>query len=108
MIGSRRRSTVMPVAKLRGANINYEVLGTHGPWLALSPGGRRALELVKSLAQRMADAGHRVLVHDRRNCGFSDIVIGGESSEYEIWADDLYAPLAELNALPAIVGGSSS
>ncbi len=98
----------MPVAKLRGANINYEVLGTHGPWLALSPGGRRALELVKSLAQRMADAGHRVLVHDRRNCGFSDIVIGGESSEYEIWADDLYELLSRLNALPAVLGGGSS
>ena len=98
----------MPVAKLRGANINYEVLGTHGPWLALSPGGRRALELVKSLAQSMADAGHRVLVHDRRNCGLSDIVIGGESSEYEIWADDLYELLSRLNALPAVLGGGSS
>jgi pimeloyl-ACP methyl ester carboxylesterase len=98
----------MPVATLRGANINYEVLGTHGPWLALSPGGRRALELVKSLAQRMAAAGYRVLVHDRRNCGLSDIVIGGERSEYETWADDLYELLSRLNALPAVLGGGSS
>jgi pimeloyl-ACP methyl ester carboxylesterase len=80
----------MPVAKLRGANLNYEVLGSYGPWIALSPGGRRALDMVKSLAQRMADAGYRVLIHDRRNCGVSDIVIGGKTSEYEIWADDLY------------------
>jgi hypothetical protein len=42
---------------------------------------------VKSLAQRMADKGYRVLIHDRRNCGVSDIVIGGDQSEYEIWAD---------------------
>jgi pimeloyl-ACP methyl ester carboxylesterase len=98
----------MPVAKLRGANINYEVLGTHGPWLALSPGGRRALDLVRSLAQRMGDAGYRVLVHDRRNCGLSDIVIGGETSEYEVWADDLYELLSRLNALPAVLGGGSS
>ena len=80
----------MPIANVRGANINYEVLGTSGPWIALSPGGRRALDHVKSLARHVADAGYRVLIHDRRNCGVSDIVIGGDQSEYEIWADDLY------------------
>jgi pimeloyl-ACP methyl ester carboxylesterase len=98
----------MPVAKLRGANLNYEVLGSYGPWIALSPGGRRALDMVKSLAQRMADAGYRVLIHDRRNCGVSDIVIGGKTSEYEIWADDLYELLSQLNGLPAVLGGGSS
>jgi pimeloyl-ACP methyl ester carboxylesterase len=98
----------MPIAKLRGANLNYEVLGSHGPWVALSPGGRRALDMVKSLAQRMADAGYRVLIHDRRNCGVSDIVIGGKTSEYEIWADDLYELLSQLNGLPAVLGGGSS
>jgi pimeloyl-ACP methyl ester carboxylesterase len=98
----------MPVTKVRGANINYEVLGTHGPWVALSPGGRRPLDNVKQLAQHVADAGHRVLIHDRRNCGISDIAIGGEKSEYEVWADDLYALLSQLNALPVIVGGGSS
>ena len=80
----------MPIANVRGANINYEVLGTSGPWVALSPGGRRALDNVKSLARHVADAGYRVLIHDRRNCGVSDIVIGGDQSEYEIWADDLH------------------
>jgi pimeloyl-ACP methyl ester carboxylesterase len=98
----------MPIAKVRGVNINYEVLGSHGPWIALSPGGRRALDNVKSLARRMADAGHRVLIHDRRNCGLSDIAIGGERSEYEIWADDLYELASQLKALPAVVGGGSS
>jgi pimeloyl-ACP methyl ester carboxylesterase len=98
----------MPIAKVRGANINYEVLGTHGPWIALSPGGRRALDNVRSLAQRMADQGYRVLIHDRRNCGVSDIVIGGEQSEYEVWADDLYELASQLKALPLVVGGSSS
>ena len=69
----------MPIANVRGANINYEVLGTSGPWVALSPGGRRALDHVKSLARHVADAGYRVLIHDRRNCGVSDIVIGGDT-----------------------------
>jgi pimeloyl-ACP methyl ester carboxylesterase len=98
----------MPIAKVRGVDINYEVLGSHGPWIALSPGGRRALDNVKSLARRVADTGYRVLIHDRRNCGLSDIAIGGERSEYEIWADDLYELASQLKALPAVVGGGSS
>jgi pimeloyl-ACP methyl ester carboxylesterase len=98
----------MPIAKVRGVELNYEILGAHGPWMALSPGGRRDLNNVKTLAQRMADAGYRVLIHDRRNCGLSDVSIGGEQSEYEIWADDLYELLSQHNAMPAIVGGGSS
>jgi pimeloyl-ACP methyl ester carboxylesterase len=98
----------MPIAQVRGVNISYEVLGSGGAWVALSPGGRRALDNVKPLARRIADAGYRVLVHDRRNCGLSDIVIGGEASEYETWADDLYDLLSQLKAMPVVVGGSSS
>jgi pimeloyl-ACP methyl ester carboxylesterase len=98
----------MPVTNIRGANLNYQVLGSRGPWVALSPGGRRALDAVKPLAQRVGDAGYRVLVHDRRNCGMSDIVIGGETSEYETWADDLHELLSQLNGLPAVLGGGSS
>jgi pimeloyl-ACP methyl ester carboxylesterase len=98
----------MPIAQVRGVNINYEVLGSGGPWVALSPGGRRALDNVKPLARRIADAGYHVLVHDRRNCGLSDIVIGGEASEYETWAHDLYDLLSQLKGLPVVVGGSSS
>jgi len=98
----------MPLTKVRGGSINYEVLGTRGPWIALSPGGRRPLEGVKPLARQVADAGYRVLIHDRRNCGASDLTIGGKEPENEIWADDLHALLAQLNALPAIIGGGSS
>src|SRR5262249_15322611 len=98
----------MPIAQVRGVNINYEVLGSAGPWVALSPGGRRALDNVKSLAQHVAMAAHRVLIHDRRNCGLSDIAIGGEMSEYEVWAEDLHELLSQLNALPAVLGGGSS
>jgi len=98
----------MPLAKVRGVNINYKVVGQHGPWVALSPGARRGLDRVEPLAGLLADAGHRVLIHDRRNCGSSDVVIDGEDSEYEIWADDLHELLSQLDALPAIIGGSSS
>ena len=98
----------MPQIQIRGAHINYEILGDKGPWVALSPGGRRALDGVKHLAERVAAAGYRVLIHDRRNCGASDVVLEGTESEYEIWAEDLYAMLRHFNATPAWVGGGSS
>ncbi len=98
----------MPRANVRGANLNYETLGDRGPWVALNPGGRRALDGVLPIAEKIAAAGYRVLVHDRRNCGASDVIIDGDDSEYEIWADDLHALLRQLDALPVYAGGSSS
>ena len=32
----------MPEAVVRGIHINYEVIGSSGPWIALTPGSRRA------------------------------------------------------------------
>jgi pimeloyl-ACP methyl ester carboxylesterase len=98
----------MPVATVRGVDINYEVLGERGPWVALQPGGRRGLVGVKSLGQKIAAAGHRVLVYDRRNCGASGISFDGGNSENEVWADDLHELLLQVDALPAFIGGSSS
>ena len=98
----------MPFMTVRGARLQYEILGSNGPWVALSPGGRRPMASVRGLAQRLAAAGHRVLIHDRRNCGASDVVIDGDESEYQIWADDLHELLSGLDALPAYIGGSSS
>lgn len=98
----------MPLTNVLGVTLNYDVLGTAGPWIALSPGGRRAMDGVHGLAQRIADAGYRVLIHDRRNCGVSDVVIDGAPSEYEIWVQDLHALAAQLGALPLYIGGGSS
>jgi pimeloyl-ACP methyl ester carboxylesterase len=98
----------MPTTKIRGVTINYEILGTSGPWVALSPGGRRDVSGVRELGQCIADQGYRVMLHDRRNCGLSDVVIDGDDSEYEIWADDLHELLKQNDALPAFIGGSSS
>jgi len=98
----------MPFAKVRGAHIHYNVLGSQGSWVALSPGGRRDMSAIEPLAQHVANAGFRVLIMDRRNCGASDVVIAGESSEYEIWADDFHELLSQLGGFPAFVGGSSS
>jgi pimeloyl-ACP methyl ester carboxylesterase len=49
-----------------------------------------------------------VLIYDRRNCGASDVLIGGALSEQEEWAEDLYELLRHLGATPAYVGGSSA
>src|ERR1041384_3458739 len=102
------REAVMPYANVRGIHINYKILGQRGPWIALSPGGRRDLSGIEPMARPLADLGHRVVVFDRRNCGASDVVIDGDDSEYEIWADDLSELLPQLGPLPAVVGGSSS
>jgi pimeloyl-ACP methyl ester carboxylesterase len=98
----------MPVANIRGVAVNYEVLGERGAWVALQPGGRRGLEGVKPLGEKIAEAGFRVLVYDRRNCGASSVSFDGGEAENEIWAADLNALLAEIDAAPAYIGGSSS
>ncbi len=98
----------MPRMTVRGVDIAYEIVGDSGPWMTLMPGGRRSMEGVRSLARRMADAGYRVVIHDRRNCGASALAIDGANSEYEQWADDLHALLDALGALPVVIGGASS
>jgi pimeloyl-ACP methyl ester carboxylesterase len=95
-------------ANIRGVNIHYQIIGDQGPWVALTTGGRRGHQEFVSLARKIAAAGHRVLLHDRRNTGASDILIEGNEVEEAIWADDLHALLSHLGALPAFVGGSSS
>ena len=39
----------MPIANVRGVNLNYQVLGDHGPWVALSPGGRRDMSGIEEV-----------------------------------------------------------
>ena len=97
----------MPVATIRGVELTYEVLGERGPFVALQPGGRRAGAALRSLAAKIAEAGYRVIIYDRRNTGASAIAIEGDS-ENEEWAEDLHALLAQIDALPAFIGGSSS
>jgi pimeloyl-ACP methyl ester carboxylesterase len=98
----------MPVQNSRGVAIHYEVTGEAGPWVALVTGGRRGFAEFRPLARKLADRGFRVLLHDRRNTGASDVLIAGEEGEEEIWADDLVLLLGRLDALPAFVGGTSS
>ncbi|MBV9858799.1 MAG: alpha/beta hydrolase [Alphaproteobacteria bacterium] len=97
----------MAVLSVRGVDIRYEILGERGPFVALQPGGRRGLVSVQPLGEKIAEAGYRVIVYDRRNTGASGVAIEGES-ENEVWAEDLHELLSRLDALPAYIGGSSS
>jgi pimeloyl-ACP methyl ester carboxylesterase len=98
----------MPEARVRGVTLNYEVIGESGPWIAFTPGSRRAYGELLSLSREIARHGYRVLLHDRRNCGASEVKIEGIGSEHEIWADDLYELCRHLGATPLYVGGSSA
>jgi pimeloyl-ACP methyl ester carboxylesterase len=98
----------MPEVLVRGVRINYETIGSSGPWIALTPGSRRPYEELIDLSKAIARSGYRVLLQDRRNCGASEVAFDGSASEHEIWADDLYALGQELGALPMYVGGSSA
>jgi pimeloyl-ACP methyl ester carboxylesterase len=98
----------MPEAIVRGIRINYEVIGTTGPFIALTPGSRRPYAELVGLSKAIAAEGYRVLLHDRRNCGASEVAFDGSGSEHEIWADDLHDLAKQLGALPIYVGGSSA
>jgi pimeloyl-ACP methyl ester carboxylesterase len=95
----------MPTALVRGATINYQVVGDHGPWFVLTPGGRSSLEVIRPLGENIAGAGYRVLLHDRRNCGASDVAISGDEFEDAMFADDVAELLSQLDAAPAIALG---
>lgn len=98
----------MPEAKVRGVTINYEVFGDRGTWIALTPGSRRAYGELIPISEQLARRGYRVLLHDRRNCGRSEVKVEAQGSEHEIWADDLYELCGALGAKPLYVGGSSA
>lgn len=98
----------MPVATVRGVHINYEVVGSAGPFIALTPGSRRPYAELVNLSKEIASHGYRVLLHDRRNCGASDVAFDGSASEHEIWADDLYDLAKQVGAAPLYAGGSSA
>src|SRR5919206_3169650 len=98
----------MPYAKVRGVNVFYQVIGDQGPWVALITGGRRGHDEFVPLATKLANAGYRVVLHDRRNTGRSDVLIEGDTAEEILWLDDLHELLKQLNAVPTFIGGSSA
>lgn len=98
----------MPTANINGVNVAYEIVGDSGPVIAMMPGARRGAAEMKSLAEKVAAGGFRVLLHDRRNTGASDMKLDAGDTEEGVWADELHALLKHLDLLPAYISGSSS
>jgi pimeloyl-ACP methyl ester carboxylesterase len=98
----------MAEARVRGVTLYYEIIGKTGSWIALTPGGRNPCDELVPLGRMLAETGYRVLLHDRRNCGRSEVGIEARGSENEIWADDLHELCRQLGAEPVYVGGSSA
>ena len=98
----------MPEFTVRSVTLRYEIVGERGPAIALTPGARRPYDELLSLSGRLAERGYRVLLHDRRNCGSSQISFDSNGSEHEVWADDLYDLSKGLGLTPLYVGGASA
>ena len=77
----------MSYANVNGVNLYYEDHGS-GPAVILTPGGRVDHNGLRPIAALLS-AHFRVILHDRRNCGKSDVVIGGGPSEQHLWAEEM-------------------
>ena len=97
----------MTTTQVNGLTIAYEVIGEGRTW-TITPGGRYGMDTagVRELAHVLADAGNRVLVWDRPNCGASDVCFSG-SSESQMQADTLAQLLRQLDMAPAVIAGGS-
>ncbi len=98
----------MSMIEIRGVNLRYEIVGETGTLVTLITGGRRGYKEFLPMARKLVTEGFRVLLHDRRNTGASDISMSAGEVEEAVWADDLHALLRELGEVPAFIGGSSS
>ena len=83
--------------------IRYEERGKGVP-VVLTPGGRWGGYVMRTLAAELAK-DFRVVTWDRPNTdGGSSVVMSGDVSEADIWADDLAALIRSLGAGPCYVG----
>jgi pimeloyl-ACP methyl ester carboxylesterase len=96
----------MPEVHVDGLKLVYEEIGS-GPAIVWLQGGRSGRDLMRPIAAALS-ASHRCIIYDRRNCGESDVLIAGEQSEQEIWADELAALIEQLGISPAYLGGWSA
>jgi len=91
-----------------GGNVVYEIMGSTGDFIVLTPGGRFSKDIpgLRPLAEALARGGYRVLLWDRPNCGKSDVQLFGES-ESHMRAVVLNELIAALGVGPCILAGGS-
>ena len=96
----------MPYEQVKGTSLYYEDYG-EGPAVILTPGGRVDCNGLRPMAALLSPHC-RVIIHDRRNCGRSDVVIGGDLSEQHLWAEEMAGLLQQIDAVPAYAAGGSA
>ncbi|WP_046315785.1 alpha/beta hydrolase [Mycobacterium sp. UM_Kg1] len=98
----------MAAVEVNGGNVVYEILGSTGDLIVLTPGGRFSKEIpgLRPLAEALVDGGYRVLLWDRPNCGASDVQFYGQS-ESHMRAETLHGLLTALGTGPVILAGGS-
>lgn len=93
----------MPEVRLGAVQIRYEERGTGTP-VVLTPGGRWGGYVMQVVAAELAKE-FRVITWDRSNTdGGSSIVLEGEESEADLWADQLAGLITALKLAPCFVG----
>ena len=99
----------MPTVTVDRISLAYEIIGNGPRTAVITPGGRFSKDTpgVRTLSERLAEKGLRVLIWDRPNCGESDLCFVGES-ESLMHADALAGLLRTLDAAPALVVGGSA
>jgi pimeloyl-ACP methyl ester carboxylesterase len=93
-----------------GITLEYDLLGPPGaPAVAVTPGGRFSKDAtgVPQLGQALANAGLRVLLWDRPNCGASDLHFAGPS-ESAMQASFLIKLIGALGLGPTVLVGGSA
>ena len=98
----------MPRAVVNGASLAYDVIGNGSRAVAITPGGRFSKDAggVRELAEMLAAHDCRVLIHDRPNCGESDVLFTG-ASETRQNADALAGLIRESGIGPALIVAAS-
>jgi pimeloyl-ACP methyl ester carboxylesterase len=99
----------MPIAKVNGLNIGYDIIGEGDRGIAITAGGRFSKDTpgLRELAGELAKSGHKVLIWDRVNCGESDVNFDAET-ESILNAETLAGLLRETNFGPALLVGGSA
>jgi len=99
----------MATIKIGGIGIAYDIIGDGKRTAVITPGGRFSKDTpgVRSLAEKLAEGGLRVLIWDRPNCGESDICFDAES-ESVLNAETLSGLLRALSLAPALLIGGSA
>jgi pimeloyl-ACP methyl ester carboxylesterase len=94
--------------EINGGNVVYEILGTTGDFIVLTPGGRFSKDIpgLRPLAEALVDGGYRVLLWDRPNCGKSDVQFYGQS-ESHMRAETLHGLITGLGIGPCVIAGGS-